>query len=39
MYLDAGADPGIGRDDRTTPASLALEGGHEAVLELLRGAA
>jgi ankyrin repeat protein len=39
MYLDAGADPGIGRDDGTTAASLARAGGHETVLELLRGAA
>jgi ankyrin repeat protein len=36
MYLDAGADRGISRDDGTTAASLALDGGHDAVLELLR---
>ncbi len=38
LYLDAGADPAIGRDDGTTPASLARAGGHDAVLELLRAA-
>ena len=35
MYLDAGADPSIRRDDGTTSESLARDGGHDAVLELL----
>lgn len=36
MYLDAGADASIRRDDGTTSESLARDGGHDAVLELLR---
>jgi len=39
MYLDSGADRRISRDDQTTAESLARDGGHDAVLELLRGAA
>jgi ankyrin repeat protein len=38
-YLDAGADPGVSRDDGTTAASVARDSGHDAVFELLRGAA
>lgn len=39
LYLDSGADRRIARDDETTAESLARDGGHDAVLELLRGAA
>ena len=39
MYLDSGADRRISRDGQTTAESLARDGGHDAVLELLRGAA
>jgi uncharacterized protein len=35
-YLDAGADPSITRDDDTNAESLARDGGHDAVLDLLK---